>query len=95
MSQPHEEQWTTGEGALSGALCSGDTWIGSFTNPERAKLAVHAPALARHLMKYVAVCTSCDGAGQGSVRSPDGYVRASCPGCEEARAVLRAAGVIP
>lgn len=46
----HEETWTTGEGALSGALYSGDTWIGSFTNAERARLAVHAPKMAAMLL---------------------------------------------
>ena len=49
MTRPHEEEWKTGEGALSGALYSGDTWIGSFTKPERARLAVQAPKLAQRL----------------------------------------------
>lgn len=50
MKKPHEEEWATGEGALSGALYSGDTWIGSFTDPKRARLAVQAPALVQALL---------------------------------------------
>lgn len=50
MTKPHEETWTTGEGALSGALYSGDTWIGSFTRQERARLAVQAPVLVHALL---------------------------------------------
>jgi hypothetical protein len=51
MTAPHEETWTTGEGALSGALYSGDTWIGSFTDPERARLAAQAPKMMRALVQ--------------------------------------------
>jgi hypothetical protein len=50
VKRPHEEEWTTGEGALSEALYSGETWIGSFTNPERARLAKEAPKMARALL---------------------------------------------
>jgi hypothetical protein len=50
MTKPHEETWTTGEGALSGALYSGDTWIGSFTDAKRARLAVQAPKMAQALL---------------------------------------------
>lgn len=54
MTKPHEETWTTGEGALSGALYAGETWIGSFTDPKRARLAVQAPEMARLLRDVVA-----------------------------------------
>ena len=50
MTKPHEEEWMTGAGALSGALYAGATWIGSFTRPERARLAVQAPMLVRSLL---------------------------------------------
>jgi len=52
--RPHEEDWKTGEGALPGALYHGDTWLGSFTRPERAKLAVQAPEMARLLAEVMA-----------------------------------------
>jgi hypothetical protein len=54
MSKPHEEEWSTGEGVLSGALYAGDTWIGSFTNPERARLAKEAPEMARLIRDVMA-----------------------------------------
>lgn len=90
MKRPHEEEWKTGEGALSGALYSGDTWIGSFTNPERARLAVEAPEMARALCGLLMHHGHVDDCpGRLGVGSPC-YTR-----CENARAVLKAAGVIP
>lgn len=97
MTKPHEEEWKTGEGALSWALYSGDTWIGSFTNPERARLTVQAPALTQALLGlgrygwhgayrewHLGVCWN-------GLREPGGEC---LHGCRDAGRVLRAAGVI-
>lgn len=96
VSRPHEEEWSTGEGALAGALYSGETWIGSFTKPERARLAVQAPKLARMLLEHLQACDACKGDGIQWVRaSAAERVAVECTGCSDDRAVLRAAGVIP
>lgn len=86
MTKPHEEEWKTGEGALSGALYHGDTWIGSFTIAHRARLAVQAPALARRLAARLS--------GDGvpcvcHLTAPD-----RCNNCED-RDLLRVIGVLP
>ena len=95
MTAPHDETWTTGEGALSGAMYSGETWIGSFTDPKRARLAVQAPKLVERLLIAARACKGCDGTGMVSVRAPHGYDTCSCPTCEDDWSVLRAAGVLP
>jgi hypothetical protein len=90
MIKPHEEEWKTGEGVLSGALYSGDKWIGSFSNPERARLAEQAPGMARII---AAILSSPGGPG------PHGYGAAvvTIPAhvVADAVAFLCAAGVIP
>lgn len=97
MTKPHEEEWKTGEGALSGALYVDGIWIGSFTNPERARLAVEAPEMVRALLGHVRYCDGCDGSGLTSIRAPPPAERQTvpCPACEHDRAVLRATGVPP
>jgi hypothetical protein len=89
MIKPHEEEWGTGEGSLSGALYTKDgTWIGSFTGADRARLAAHAPDLAQRLL------------ANGGLDSQGQWHNDSCleyghgPGCEKDRAALKAAGVI-
>lgn len=97
MTKPHEETWKTGEGALAGALYSGDTWIGSFTNADRARLAVEAPMLAVALLTlgrygwrgayrewHLGVCWN-------TLCAPDGEC---LHGCRDARRVLTCAGVL-
>jgi hypothetical protein len=93
--KPHEEKWETGEGVLSGALYNEGIWIGSFTNAERARLAAKAPELVRHVLMSIGACEGCGGSGTTSVRTPTGRYDEFCPTCEDARAVLKAAGVIP
>ena len=99
MSKPHEEEWTTGEGALSGALYSGDTWIGSFTDAKRAKLAVQAPRLARMLLEHVQACDGCAGTGIMWIRASSPAAESErapveCTGCSDDRAALKDAGAI-
>lgn len=88
MTKPHDETWTTGEGALSGALYSGDTWIGSFADPKRARLAVQAPRLAQMLLEHGAMI---DGEWHNDACVEYGHG----PGCEADRATLKAAGALP
>lgn len=88
MTKPHEETWVTGEGALSGALYSGDTWIGSFTNADRARLAVQAPELARRLLANGAVDTNGEWHNDACLEYGHGK------GCDADRAALKAAGVL-
>jgi hypothetical protein len=101
MTKPHEETWTTGEGARSGALYDEHgTWLGSFTRPERARLAKEAPRLAMMLLEHVESCPDCGGTGIQWIRAtpPAGeHERApvECTGCSDDRDVLKAAGVIP
>jgi len=87
MTAPHEEEWKTGEGALSGALYSGDTWIGSFTDPKRARLAVQAPELARRLLANGAIDE------QGVWHNDACLEYGHGKGCDADRAALKAAGV--
>jgi hypothetical protein len=90
MTTPHEEEWVTGEGALSEALYSGDTWVGSFTRPERAKLAREAPRMARALLAELVV----DGAHTVDCAAP--LIGAGHPctiRCERIRTTLLSAGV--
>lgn len=90
MTKPHEETWTTGDGALSGALYAGETWIGSFTDPKRARLAVQAPRMAQALAALLQHSGHVDDCpGRLGIGSPC-YTR-----CASARSVLEAAGVIP
>jgi hypothetical protein len=99
MTKPHEETWTTGDGALSGALYSGDTWIGSFTDAKRAKLAVQAPEMARVLMEHAGVWAGPNKAfwHTGECWRAREWLTDGSP-CTEAcgaiRETLRAAGVI-
>jgi hypothetical protein len=94
MIKPHEEEWKTGEGVLSGALYSGDKWIGSFSNPERARLAVHAPKLATVLLRLLR--ESADDRGVFHTEQCwNAMIGMGClPSCRDARAVLRDAGVL-
>lgn len=93
MTKPHEEEWKTGEGALSGALYSGAMWIGSFTNPERARLAVQAPTLVRVVLESMELRP--DGTMHHRAEcSADGMITCDAPRCGSARAALKAAGVI-
>lgn len=92
MTKPHEEEWTTGEGALSGALYSGETWIGSFTDTKRARLAVQAPAMAKALLS---VGRQYDN-GWHLFGCVGGDTSQTCDAqCTDSRTALKAAGVIP
>lgn len=70
MSKPHEEKWETGEGVLSGALYENGIWIGSFTDPKRARLAVHAPEMVRLLSEILAWDLSQRATPEAPLKSP-------------------------
>lgn len=96
MTKPHEEEWKTGEGALSGALYSGDTWIGSFTDPKRARLAVQAQRMVQVLMGLIDSCTACDKTGVVYPYLGDGCFgqKQACHECGASREILKACGAM-
>lgn len=92
MKKPHEEEWKTGEGALAGALYSGDTWIGSFTDAKRARLAKKTPALVRALLatRRIDMIEHCWCHHARAIE-----VAGHSEACREALKALRDSGVLP
>lgn len=77
-------------GALSGSIYTKDgMWIGAFTDPKRARLAAHAPEIARRLLANGAVDT------QGEWHNDACLEYGHGKDCDADREALKAAGAIP
>ena len=99
-AKPWEEEW---ELAGTEVLPGGERdECAKFYGPRsaaypRATLAHAAPNMARALLAHVRLCAGCDGTGITSIRGPGPEERqdAPCPACEDDRAALKKAGVLP
>ena len=80
-SLPGEEKWVIATGPADFVVRAEAGLVAKFADPERAKLAAQAPAMARWMEKIV--------------NHSDGGTTVSREEMEEAQQILRKAGVIP
>lgn len=101
--RPHEEEWeidpTTQDPLLSIRRVEStegvDREVARRMTREEAQFIVAAPEMARRLLALVRSCESCRDTGLVSVRCTTGSTKEPCPTCDDDRAMLRRAGVLP
>lgn len=97
MKKPHEQAWQAVDGAdnevetVDGAYVIAKTYGAKEARADRAVFIAAAPAMARALLRVLGACPNTGSRARGRIENDINY---PCQACE-AKAALKAAGVLP